>query len=179
MKSFETERLVLSSFTTKDFELFVETMLTDPKVITYFYSYQGLTNLEEIRKKALKDFWIEFEESVTEHNLDVWAARTKHDNRFIGWSALLHTEELSTRYDDAPELQYMLASHAHGQGYATELASAVLNHAKEHRNLKTVIATVDIPNKASTRVLEKLRFKHLGQIEAYGSTEMYMYLKEL
>lgn len=177
MKSIETERLLLSPFTTKDFELFVETMLTDPKVVTFYYTYQGLTDLNAIHTKALKDFWSYFEVAA-EHDLDVWAARTKATNEFIGWSALLHTE-LSIKYDNTPELQYMLASKAHGLGYATELATAVLDDAKKHNNTRTIIATVDIPNIGSSRVLEKLQFEYLGQIEAYGSTEMYLYSKVL
>jgi RimJ/RimL family protein N-acetyltransferase len=34
---------------------------------------------------------------------------------------------------------------------------------------------VDIPNKGSIRVLEKLGFEFDSQIEIYGSTEMYFY----
>ena len=73
----------------------------------------------------------------------------------------------------------MIARRGHGRGYATELASAVLGHAAEHSLTPTVIATVDIPNIGSIRVLEKLGFEKRGQIEAYGSTDMLLYRKQL
>jgi RimJ/RimL family protein N-acetyltransferase len=63
----------------------------------------------------------------------------------------------------------------HGKGYATELAGEVLQHAVDALGLDYVIATVDIPNVASIRVLEKLGFRPEGQITAYGSDQMYLY----
>ena len=59
--------------------------------------------------------------------------------------------------------------------YATELAGEVLRHAHDVLELNRVIATVDIPNVGSIRVLEKLGFQLEGQIEAYGSDQMYLY----
>ena len=50
------------------------------------------------------------------------------------------------------------------------MASALSADPDQH-----IIATVDIPNTGSIRVLEKLGFRREGQIEAYGSFEMYLY----
>ena len=55
-----------------------------------------------------------------------------------------------------PELQYMIAGDAHGKGFATEFASAVLRQAASDQISESVIATVDIPNIGSLKVLEKL-----------------------
>ena len=95
------------------------------------------------------------------------------DGRFVGWSGLLYTS-LSEHYG-APELQYMISGNMHGKGYATELAGEVLRHAFDELGLDYVIATVDIPNTGSIRVLEKLGFDLEGQIEVYGSDQMYLY----
>jgi len=73
----------------------------------------------------------------------------------------------------------MIAGDAHGLGFATELAVRVLQHAKDEIGLESVIATVDIPNTGSIRVLEKLGFEFSGQIESYGSDQMYLYRKSL
>ena len=69
----------------------------------------------------------------------------------------------------------MIASRAAGKGYATEAAMAVIEDARERQLTPKIIATVDIPNEGSIRVLEKLHFERAGKIEAYGSDEMYLY----
>jgi RimJ/RimL family protein N-acetyltransferase len=51
----------------------------------------------------------------------------------------------------------------------------VIEDARERALTAKIIATVDIPNKRSIRVLEKLGFEFGGQIEAYNSSEMYFY----
>ena len=170
-------RLILNSLSELDYNRFVETMLTDERVVPFFYSYQGLTDLEEIRIKAQKDFWAYFVKA-RKNNLEIWAAyKEDKPKTLVGWCGLV-LSELTEKYGDS-ELQYMIAGVCHGKGIATEMAEATLRHAKDTLNLKRIIATVDIPNIGSIRVLEKLGFDNIGQIEAYGSTEMYLFEKFL
>ena len=161
-----------------DFDRFVQDMLTDSRVVEFYYSYRDLEDADEIRTRALTDFWNEFEESRTEHGLHVWAAYEKGmHTALVGWCGLLRGE-LSKQYG-GPELQYMIAGDFHGKGFATELARAVLEHAAEAKIAGSAIATVDIPNRGSVRVLEKLGFEREGRIHAYGSDDMYLYRKAL
>lgn len=177
-KSRETARLTLRPFCAADFEVFVAEMLTDARVVEFYYSYRDVDDLGTIRRQATRDFLDHFEDSRANHDLEVWAAYDKKAfDHLIGWSGLLHTS-LSGKYG-GPELQYMIAGDAHGKGYATELAEATLHHAIDEMDLPSVIATVDIPNQGSIRVLEKLGFSYEGQIEAYGSSDMYLYRKSL
>jgi RimJ/RimL family protein N-acetyltransferase len=177
-QSAQTARLDLRPFSDADFGRFVAEMLTDPRVTEFYFSYKDVDDLETIRQQADKDFRDHFEDSRTNHGLEIWAAYEIDGNdRFVGWSGLLHTS-LSEKYG-GPELQYMIAGDSHGRGYATEIAAEVLRHADEELDLKSVIATVDIPNTGSIRVLEKLGFEHEGQIEAYGSNDMFLYRRTL
>ena len=177
MKVIKTQRLILNPFSRSDFDTFVNDMLTDSRVVEFYYSYKKMSNIDQIHAKAKKDFWEHFEESRMDYGLEVWAARrTSDSHEFIGWAGLLHTE-LSLKHA-GPELHYMIAGNAHGNGFATELASAVLGYAKK-KGLKSIIATVDIPNIGSIKVLEKIGFDNVGKIEAYGSTDMYLYRKDL
>jgi len=170
----QTARLDLRPFSGEDFGRFVAEMLTDARVTEFYYSYKDVDDVETIRQQADKDFWDHFQDSRDNHGLEIWAAyENSSTDRFVGWSGLLHTT-LSEEYG-GPELQYMIAGDAHGRGYATEMAAEVLRHADEKLKLKSVIATVDIPNTGSIRVLEKLGFEHEGQIEAYGSSNMFLY----
>ena len=167
----ETARLRLTPFSRADFDLFVTEMLTDPTVVEHYHSYKNKTDMDLIRRQAEEDFWEYFEESRTDFGLEIYAIRTKGDNgKFVGWTGLLHTS-LTDLYG-GPELQYMISGDTFGQGFATEAAAAVVESASP--DLK-IIATVDIPNVGSVRVLEKLGFEREGQIEAYGSSEMYLY----
>ena len=174
MATLETQRLRLEPFSLTDFEVFVSEMLSDPRVVQFYYSYKGLTDLEVIRCKAKSDFWDEFELSRENYGWPTWAAYDQSSrDTMIGWCGLLHGELSETR--KKPELQYMIAGDSHGQGYATELAGAVLQRAATDRIAESVIATVDIPNVGSIKVLEKLGFVRTGKVHAYGSDDMYLY----
>ena len=86
MKNIQTSRLRLSPFAHDDFNKFVVDMLTDPRVVKFYHSYREMDDVDLIRVKAQKDFWEHFEESRTDHNLEVWAAHTADEtNQFIGW----------------------------------------------------------------------------------------------
>ena len=168
----KTSRFQLSPFTMVDFKAFVQEMLTDPRVVEHYHSYKTLTDRAAIHQLALQDFWNHFEKSREKCDFEVWAARDDA-SVLVGWASLIHPE-LSDRYG-GPELQYMIRSDRHGKVVATEFATAVMKHAREQFPDCEIIATVDIPNKGSIRVLDKTGFRLEGQIEAYGSTEMYLY----
>lgn len=170
----ETSRLHISRFSNEDFDTFVSEMLTDPRVVKFYRSYQCLKSLDAIRRKAELDFWDEFELSREKYAWPTWSARERFNKKaMIGWCGLLHGE-LADKFGK-PELQYMIAGNSHGKGYATEFASAVLQRAASDQISDSVIATVDIPNTGSLRVLEKLGFERTAKIHAYGSDEMYLY----
>lgn len=172
----KSSRLTIVPMTHDHFELFVRDILTDPKVVEHYHNYQGLFDMQQVRARAEKDFWQHFETSRKKFGLEIWSIFTgmaPEDKAFIGWTGLVHTV-LSERYGP-PELQFMLTSRVFGMGYATEAATLLIEDARQRRLVAEIIATVDIPNKASIRVLEKLGFELRGQIEAYGSTEMYLY----
>jgi RimJ/RimL family protein N-acetyltransferase len=159
-----------------DFELFVRDILTDPKVVEHYHNYRDLFDMQQIRVRAEKDFWQHFEASRKKRGCEIWSifeGLAEKDDAFIGWVGLVHTA-LSEQYG-SPELQYMLTSRVFGKGYATEAANMVIEDARERALTAKIIATVDIPNKRSIRVLEKLGFEFGGQIEAYNSSEMYFY----
>lgn len=173
-------RLTLEPMSHDDFELFVRDMLTDPKVVEHYDSYRGLFDMQQIRVRAEKDFWQHFEAGRKKYGCEVWSiyeGSVATDTAFIGWAGLVHS--LLSVQHGAPELQFMLTSRVFGKGYATEAAAAVIADASERELTENIVATVDIPNERSIRVLEKLGFEQSGQIEAYGSTEMYLYKRSV
>lgn len=175
-KQLKSDRLILEPLSHDDFELFVRDLLTDPKTVAHYYEYRELFDLQQIRVRAERDFWRHFETSNRKYGYEIWSifeGSVPKSTAFIGWAGLVHSS-LSDQYG-APELQYMLTSRVFGKGYATEAARLVMDDASQRQLTPKVIATVDIGNKASIRVLEKLNFEFVGQIDAYNSSEMYLY----
>jgi RimJ/RimL family protein N-acetyltransferase len=173
----KTERLTLEPMSQEYFDIFVRDMLTDPKVVEHYHSYRGLFDLQQIRVRAAKDFWEHFEQTRVTTPFEIFSIfeglGASIPNSFVGWAGLLQSS-LSEEHG-GPELQYMIASRAFGKGYATEASAAVMQDAGERKLTSKVIATVDIPNEGSIRVLDKLKFEIAGQIDSYGSSEMYLY----
>ncbi|UGT44901.1 GNAT family N-acetyltransferase [Nocardia yamanashiensis] len=79
---------------------------------------------------------------------------------FIGYCGLI----VGQGSFDEPEIAYELARRAHGFGYATEAARAVVE-AAERTGRRRLWATVREWNTASLRVLEKLGFDHSGRVD--------------
>jgi len=81
-----------------------------------------------------------------------WVVMRKVDEALIGMI------ELRIKGGEA-DLGYVLAREAWGQGYATEMAKAVVSWALKQEEIQRVWATCDCDNVASARVLEKAGLK--------------------
>ena len=64
--------------------------------------------------------------------------------------------------DGVPEIGYWLGAPFWGNGYATEMARALIDHAFGDRGHEMLVAGARISNPASRRVLEKCRFQWTG-----------------
>lgn len=70
-----------------------------------------------------------------------------------------------------PQLLYALLPAFTGQGYATEMASFLVDFVRLHTSAREIVAAVDEPNVASCRVLEKLGFERTHtSLGAFGQT---------
>jgi len=69
------------------------------------------------------------------------------------------------RFDETgpePQLLYALSAEHTGQGYATEMARALIDYVRRNTAATEIISAVDEPNAASSRVLTKLGFQLSG-----------------
>ena len=66
--------------------------------------------------------------------------------------------------DMAVEIAYMVAPEHQGKGYATEAATALTGFALGSGQVRVVRAHTLRENNASTRVLNKCGFRHLGEV---------------
>ena len=83
------------------------------------------------------------------HGHGLWSVERKADGALLGFVLA------GLEWGDAePELGWMLAEDARGQGYATEAASAALAHARTL--LPTVVSCIGPGNAPSARIAERL-----------------------
>jgi RimJ/RimL family protein N-acetyltransferase len=89
----------------------------------------------------------------SENGLGLWAARDG-DDRLIGFTGYWY-------FRTPPELEllYGIAETHWGQGYAAEIASALVDYGFDELKLPEICASTDAANVASVRVLEKLGFR--------------------
>ncbi len=111
-----TARLALREFTPEDADDLVA-LDSDPRVMRYI----GDGSVAPGRDAALEGIARTRRRSVEHPGTGVWRASRRDDGRFVGWVSLKHC-------GDSPDIEvgYRLMVHAWGQGFATELARAML-----------------------------------------------------
>jgi len=139
----ETSSLRLREFRHEDFEA-VCRYVTDPRVSRYlFHAPAGLDEARNYLSNVIR-YQSERPRAIWELAID-----ERRSGRHVGACNLTIT---------APgegDIGYMLHSDTWGRGYASEVACALRDAAFRDLALERVIATVDVRNVASMRVLEK------------------------
>ncbi len=139
-----TPRLQLREFTREDLEGIVG-YSSDPKVTRYLFfgprdRDSTVEYLDDLLVSQRQKPRTRFELAITE----------------ISSGALIGACDLSLIETRVCDLGYMLGHPYWGQGYATEVAHSLTNVAFQQLRAERVISTVDVNNRASIRVLEKI-----------------------
>jgi ribosomal-protein-alanine N-acetyltransferase len=90
------------------------------------------------------------------HHYGFWAIRTKDENRFAGRAGLKSVDMLGK---NEVELAYALLPEFWGQGFATEISTAILELAFKTIGLTEVVCFTLRTNFASQRVMKKVGFQ--------------------
>lgn len=125
----------------------------DPRAMQYVGDGRTLTPTEVRR-------WIEIsQQKYAERGYGTSAVIEKARDRFIGYCGVVRAPG-----NDFDELIYAFHVDSWGKGYATEVASAMLDYVFARSTLNEIYATIAPENAASIRVVEKLgfRFERLG-----------------
>lgn len=118
----------------------------EPEVRRYLWDGR-LIERETVREVVASSL-----ESSQRYGYGLWVLLSKPEGGFRGVCGLREGPPAG------PELLYSVSAKHWGAGIATESARTVLRYAFEALSLACVTATVDKPNVASLRVLEKLGF---------------------
>lgn len=150
----ETQRLVLRELLPTDAQSFFE-MDSNVEVHKYLGN-NPMQSLEQAHEAIAQ-----VRQQYLENNIGRWAAIEKSSGAFIGWSGLKLVKENWNNHMNFYDIGYRFSPHYWGKGYASESAMAALEYGFSTMQLKEIIGTANVENKASRRVLEKcgLTFK--------------------
>ncbi len=148
-----TERLRLRRWAPSDAEEFRGLWLErDPRAVRRIDA-EGRPTVEDIRG------WLRNNPLMADPGLGLLPIELRDTGEFIGYCGLT----VGQGSFDEPEIAYELAQRAHGHGYATEAARAVIE-AATRTGRRRLWATVREWNAPSFRVLEKLGFHRSDRI---------------
>jgi RimJ/RimL family protein N-acetyltransferase len=100
-----------------------------------------------------------------------WTVERKADGAFLGQVFFADFKrDMTPSIEDQPEMGWMLALHAHGQGYASEAVGAALAWADKALAGQEIVAIIDPENAPSIRVAEKAGFAPSGEGTYKGDT---------
>lgn len=156
-KTIETDRLVLRRYVVSDAEDMYRNWAGDPEV-TKFLSWSTHSGLEVTRK--ILEEWVSYYDEGRTYN---WGIALKGEGRVIGNIAVVERDERTCTY----ELGYCLGKAYWGRGIMPEALKAVITYLFEGEpDLNRIIATHDVRNKKSGRVMQKAGMRFDGVLRS-------------
>ena len=147
----ETARLRLRAFQERDLEPQAET-LRDAEVMRHLGG----------RPLAREDVWRRMLSGLglwAMYGYGYWVVESREDGRYLGQVGFADFKrELEPSIEGLPEMGWILAPWAQGQGFASEAVAAGLGWAAEELPGRDVVAIIAPDNAPSIRVAEKAGF---------------------
>jgi RimJ/RimL family protein N-acetyltransferase len=148
----ETDRLRLRSFQEGDLDAQAAT-LGDPEVMR-FIGAQPISREEAWRKMlAAPGLWAML-------GYGYWAVERKQDGVLLGQVGFADFKrDIQPSLEGIPEMGWIFAPHAHGQGYAGEAVAAGLVWADAHLHASQICCIIAPDNAPSIKVAQKAGFR--------------------
>lgn len=152
-----TKRLALRAFVRDDVDD-VAALDGDPRVMRFIGD--GSTGTRDDAAAAIERVLRRYDEHP---GTGVWRASRRDDARFVGWVSLKHA-------GDSPDIEvgYRLVHEAWGQGFATEVARAMLRRGFADLGLDRIVGVTHPDNVASQCVLRRIGLRDEGWGRYYG-----------
>ena len=161
----KTDRLILRGPTKSDFNDLLA-MWSDPDVVRHI---GGVPFSDE-------DVWARLLKYIGHWEMlgyGMWIIRDK-DNRFVGEVGLFDLHRAIVPPIEVPEVGWVLAKTAHGNGYATEAVQKILTWGEQIIGPRQFTCIIDVDNKPSHRVAEKCGFVRHAEL-TYKATPVIVY----
>lgn len=144
MKTIITKRLILRPYTVQDFTVLHE-ILSDRETMRFWPEpFTAEKTANRIKRSML---------SYETNGFGKFAVELKESRKLIGDCGITLVE-IEGKIEN--NLGYVLHRTFHGNGFATEAAAACVNFALGELRLGRLIASMEVNNKASVRVAEKI-----------------------
>ena len=152
----ETARLRLRGFRASDLDAQAR-MLGDPAVMHYVGGI-GLSREDSWRRViGAAGLW-------TLLGYGYWAVERREDGAMIGQVGFADFKRaMAPSIEGLPEMGWIFAPAAHGQGYASEAVAGALDWADRVLRAPEIVAIIDAANAPSIRVAEKAGFSACEQ----------------
>lgn len=104
-----------------------------------------------------------------------WAVERKSDGKLLGMIAIFTAwRDLDPIFGEEPEMGWILATEAHGQGFAREACDAALAWAEAYLRPTPVWAIIAPANEPSIRLAEKLGFERITESSYHGELTLVL-----
>ena len=158
----ETERLRLRAHRADDFDACLA-IWSDPEVIRYIGG-------RPFTAEAVWDRLLRYAGSWSLLGYGYWAVEEKDSGRYIGDIGFADLKrDIEPSLHGMLEFGWVLAPHAHGKGYASEVVSAVTAWGQAHVGDHRAVCIISPDNLASIRVAEKAGFRRWQETTYHGS----------
>jgi RimJ/RimL family protein N-acetyltransferase len=150
-----TARLILRPTAKTDFDDYARTM-TEAAVMRYFGGQPMSRTDVWTRILAQVGHWTMFDYGY-------WVART-HEGQFVGNIGFGQLERgVTPDLGDTPELGYMVATWAHGQGFASEALAVAHEWLYANKGKQRTVAIIHPDNKASIKLAQRFNYKEYAR----------------
>ncbi len=163
----ETERLVLRQWRKDDRTHYFD-ILQEPAVFRHFGPEP--MGMEECwrRLMAAAGGW-------QLNGFGGWAVERKGDGRLLGMTALFTAwRDLEPEFGDEPEMGWIFATEAHGQGLAGEACRAALDWARSNLAPTPIWAIIAPANEPSLRLAARLGFEPVRETRYHGDPTLVL-----
>lgn len=144
----ETDRLILDAHTIDDFES-LAAMWADPEVVRHITGRPSTPQESWMRLLRYGGLWPLL-------GYGFWAVREKHSGRFVGdiGFADFH-RQIDPPITGVPEAGWVLATWAHGRGFASEALRAALGWLDGRTSIDRSVCLISPENAVSIRLAER------------------------
>ena len=147
----ETPRLRLRPFEPRDLEAHAAS-LADPVVVRHLSGKPHSREESWRRLLCAPGLWVML-------GYGYWSVERREDGAWVGQVGFADFKrDMTPSIEGIPEMGWIFASQAHGQGYASEAIAAALEWADDVLEAPEIVAIISPENAPSIRVAEKAGF---------------------
>ncbi len=160
----KTDRLILRNVTLKD-AVFMLALLNTDGWIKYIGD-RGVKTIEQAEEYIAQ----RIEKSYVENGFGLWLVEEKITQTDLGLCGLIKRDTL-----EDIDIGFAFLPEYTGKGYAQESASAVMDYAKNHLEIKKIVAITTPENTNSIQLLGKIGFRFVRKFIFEEREELFLF----